>query len=668
LSDVSKQRRSNDPRQTGSGHAANDEKFGRYRLRGVLGQGGMGRLDLAEQRGIQGFVKVVVLKRILPHLAESDQFREMFLHEARIAARLEHPNIVATYELGEVEGKYFISMEYLPGEDLAAVLARCPPGRPMPIEIAVALAQQGACGLDYAHEARDSEGRPIGLVHRDVNPRNIFVTYHGVVKLLDFGVVRGQGGQKTLPGVFKGKYAYCAPEQIEGGPIDRRTDVFSLGIVLWECLTGLRLFDGGTEARTIDAVRSRPIDPPSAVRPEVPRELDAIVLKALARDRDQRFRSAQEMSEALERFLLDREQWPTAKSFGQWLESLFGAERASLKEAIARGSAVETTLARLRELGAVKSRPGESSPGGSVGGWSNLQPRTLWSTSLTGEGSMGGDGGRGTPSQSHAPYDQQAAHGSSYPSRKTPSFDSLSPVPLSEPRSPRTGGSIRTGHSVRVVVKKSLAARLKLPAIAVGGIAVLAVVAVVGSPPGSGPGRDGARSSAPPAIGEPTRAEPSAARTTTAPPAPGATAAPVGTGSLEVRSEPPGAHVFVDGDPSGMRTPAVLTGLRIGRTLEIRLDLGGYLPARQQAEIQGVGTRTLSVLLKEATGMLRLEGLPRRATVYIDDAPIEVHGPVSVPVGTHRLRVETMDDVLLNRTIDVAPGEQTIPVRAGREP
>ena len=236
------------------------ETFGRYRLLGLLGQGGMGRLYVAERRGVQGFVKIIALKQILPHLADSAQLREMFLNEARIAARLEHPNIVATYELGEVDGRYFISMEYLPGEDLSALIAHCQGGQPMPIEIAATLSQQAASGLHYAHDARDGQGRLIGLVHRDVSPRNIFVTYHGAVKLLDFGMVRNPAGPKSVPGVFKGKYGYCAPEQLEGGRVDRRTDVFCLGIILWECLTGARLFENGTDAATIDAVRSRRID------------------------------------------------------------------------------------------------------------------------------------------------------------------------------------------------------------------------------------------------------------------------------------------------------------------------------------------------------------------------------------------------------------------------
>src|SRR3954465_16088230 len=331
--------------------------FGRYRLLGLLGEGGMGRLYIAERRGVRGFVKIVALKLILPHLADSAQLRDMFLNEARIAARLEHPNIVATYELGEVEGKYFISMEYLPGEDLSAVIGRCQGQQTIPLEIAARLAQQVAKGLHYAHDVRDGQGRLVGLVHRDVNPRNIFVTYHGGVKLLDFGMVRNPAGPQSVPGVFKGKYGYCAPEQLDGGRIDRRTDVFCLGIVLWECLTGARLFDVGTDVETIDAVRSRRIERPGALRPEVPGRLDEIVMRALARQPVQRYQSAQEMSEELDRFLLDRNDQPTTTGVGQWIEALFGSERSALKKSISQGDSAEGALHRLKAIDAVRPAP-----------------------------------------------------------------------------------------------------------------------------------------------------------------------------------------------------------------------------------------------------------------------------------------------------------------------
>jgi serine/threonine-protein kinase len=350
--------------------------FGRYRIRGVLGEGGLGRLYLAEQTGIEGFTKIVALKRILPHLADSAPFRTLFLNEARVAARLEHPNIVATYEFGEVEGAYFTAMEYLPGEDLAAILARCETPSPMPVEIAAFLAQQCAHALEYAHEVRDARARG-GLIHRDVNPAKIFVTYHGTVKLLDFGVVKRPGGVGHAH-LAHHKYAYCAPEQIEGDAVDHRADIFSLGIVLWECLSGHRLFDNPTDGGTIDAVRSQTIAPPSLLRPEVPIALDAISLRCLTREREHRYQSARELSEALDGFLAEERRRPSSNTVGQWLESMFGTERASLKKNIAQGSDVEGALTALALADATKPPTAERS--GVARRPLAVRPRPLWST------------------------------------------------------------------------------------------------------------------------------------------------------------------------------------------------------------------------------------------------------------------------------------------------
>jgi serine/threonine protein kinase len=355
--------------------AETTQSFGRYRIRGLLGETGLGQLYLAEQTGIQGFTKIVALKRILPHLADSAAFRTLFLNEARVAARLEHPNVVATYEFGEVEGAYFTAMEYLPGEDLAEILSRCETPRPMPVEIAAFLAQQCAHALEYAHDLRDRKARG-GLVHRDVKPAKIFVTYHGTVKLLDFGVVKRPGGVGALG--HDHKYAYCAPEQLEGDAVDHRADIFSLGVVLWECLSGHRLFDNPTDGGTIDAVRSQTIAPPSLLRPEVPIALDEISLRCLTREREHRYQSARELSEALDGFLAEERRRPSSNTVGQWLESLFGSERAALKKNLAQGSDIEGTLAQLAAPDVQKSAPPEKS--GSSRRPMALKPRPLWST------------------------------------------------------------------------------------------------------------------------------------------------------------------------------------------------------------------------------------------------------------------------------------------------
>ncbi len=540
------------------------ETFGRYQLLGLLGQGGMGRLYIAERRGIQGFVKIVALKRIQPHLADSKQLREMFLNEARIAARLEHPNIVATYELGEVDGKYFISMEYLPGEDLSAIIAGCQDGR-MPVAIAVALTQQAAQGLHYAHEARDGQGKAIGLVHRDVSPRNIFVTYHGVVKLLDFGVVRGPDKQKSIPGVFKGKYGYCAPEQIEGGHIDRRTDVFCLGIALWECLTGARLFEASTDVSTIDAVRSRPIEAPSTLRPEVPPELDAITLRALARDPERRFRNAHDLSEELDRFLLGRDERPTSKTVGRWMESIFGAERAALKKAISQGGEIETTLERLFALNAVKPTSDTDNPGnvgntGSTGGHAKAQPRALWSTSFGSNPS--GERRPSEPSLGSSSGSGGQALGRSSSGGRTAFVTAASPA-----------RAARAAVDASVAGPDPAARRSPLMMVALGvglvlgGVGVVAVVTLRG---------ERSFSDAP---------ERAAARA---------------TATLELRSDPPGAHVFIDGSPSGLRTPAVLTGLSAGSSVQVGLDKPGYEPITEQVKLADGQTRIVSLTLRRS--------------------------------------------------------------------
>ncbi len=539
------------------GSARVGEAFGRYQLLGLLGQGGMGRLYIAERRGIQGFVKIVALKRIQPHLADSKQLREMFLNEARIAARLEHPNIVATYELGEVDGNYFISMEYLPGEDLSAIIGGCQDGR-MPIEIAAALTQQAAQGLHYAHEARDGHGKAIGLVHRDVSPRNIFVTYHGVVKLLDFGVVRGPEKQKSIPGVFKGKYGYCAPEQIEGKPVDRRTDVFCLGIALWESLTGARLFDASTDAATIDAVRSRSIEAPSVLRSDVPPELDAITMRALSRDPDRRFRTAHDMSEELDRYLMGQDDRPTSKSVGRWMESIFGSERATLKKAVSQGGEIEPTLDRLLALNAIRPATGERTGErtGSSGGQAKAQPRALWSTSFGSNPSGNRRSGSGAPTEGPSLRSSSGGRGTA----ATP------PTPA---RAAATQPAVSEGTGPRSAARQSAA---KLP-IVLGVVLVLAGLGAV---------------AAVALRGERSFTDTPAARSARA------------TATLEIRSQPPGAHVFVDGTPSGLRTPTVLTGLTAGSRVQVRLDKPGYEPVTEQVTLADGQARTISLTLRES--------------------------------------------------------------------
>jgi serine/threonine-protein kinase len=560
------------------------ERYGRYRLRGILGQGGMGRLYVAEESDGDASGRIVALKRILPHLADSPQFRDMFLREARVVARLKHNNIVATHEFGEIEGSYFVSMEYLPGEDLATVWERSRKGPAMPIAVAMALIEQAATGLHYAHEARDSGGRPLGLVHRDVNPANLFVTYDGVVKLVDFGIAKNSSApQRTAPGIFKGTYGYCAPEQILGGAVDRQTDVFCLGIVFWELLTGRQLFDDGNQVTTIDAVRSRRIDPPSTIRPDVPCEVDAIVLRALDRDRRQRFASAHQMVGEL-RALSRQLPLPAGKEIGAWVCKLFGEERVALKRLISQGRDVEPALARLTASSAAPRRESQRSSGGKPP--SLVEPRTIWSTNLP---------GRSTSETKRS-------------SGRLPVFSTPPPVE----RPPQ---------------RKRLAAIAALGLVAAAGIAFASLRGTAPAP---------------------------------------ATAEPLTTGSLTIQSRPPGAHVLVDGNPSGLVTPATLQGLRVGRSVEIRLDKAGYTTTSRRIAVTA-GPSSHDFELAEATGTLRFENVPANATIFVDDNQADGHGPLSVPIGPHRVRVETPGDVIFTGEMQVQRGEQTVRLAPARK-
>jgi serine/threonine protein kinase len=275
--------------------------LGKYAPFARLGHGGMADVFLAVARGPVGFNKLAVVKR-LRRPDESAQL-EMFLDEARLSARLSHPNIVNTYEVGEAKGQYFIAMEYLEGQPLQAVLTGSATGAKPDEALAAFIAMQALKGLHYAHELTDYDGTPLHVVHRDVSPHNLFITYQGEVKVLDFGIAKAAlNSTHTETGVVKGKVRYMAPEQIVERSIDRRADVFALGIVLWEMLAGRRLHTGDLTA-VLKRVTTQDAPPLRSVREEISPELEAIVEKALQRDLDKRYATADAMRADLERFL-----------------------------------------------------------------------------------------------------------------------------------------------------------------------------------------------------------------------------------------------------------------------------------------------------------------------------------------------------------------------------
>ncbi len=286
--------------QGGPAESAAANVFGKYSLVAKLATGGMAEIYLARLSGAAGFEKLVCIKRILPHLAKEKALVEMFLAEARIAAQISHPNVCQVFELGEIDGRYFIAMEYLEGVPFSCFRRRDMYPAPPDPRLVAGLGIQACEGLHHAHNLKRTDGSPMEVVHRDVSSNNLFATVDGVVKVLDFGIAKVQDASvRTSTGSVKGTYAYMAPEQLRGERVDRRTDVFAVGIVLWELFARRHLFKRETDFLTFQAITTDPIPDVAELRPDVPPELSWAIATALSRDRDQRFPSTRALGEAL---------------------------------------------------------------------------------------------------------------------------------------------------------------------------------------------------------------------------------------------------------------------------------------------------------------------------------------------------------------------------------
>jgi serine/threonine-protein kinase len=340
--------------------------FGKYKLLAKLAIGGMGEIFLARLSGVAGFEKLVVIKRLLPHLAEDGHFVAMLLDEARIAARLNHPNVCQTYDLGEVDGQYFIAMEYLEGAPASQLLSRVRRSKEeLDLRMACAIVLQSCEGLHHAHELKDNDGELVGLVHRDVSPSNVFVTVAGAVKILDFGVAKSQDAlARTHTGALKGKYAYMSPEQILSKDIDRRSDIFSLGIVLFELLTTRRLFWRDSEYKMFQAIAEDDIPSVLEYRPDVPGPIADVVDRALSRDREERYATAKDMAEALSMACAPLGGPMTTGSIAEFVEEAFSdqiRERRQLVKTVAHSRAgAATAPARAITSEATPSAPNTS--------------------------------------------------------------------------------------------------------------------------------------------------------------------------------------------------------------------------------------------------------------------------------------------------------------------
>ncbi|MDB4964542.1 MAG: Serine/threonine protein kinase PrkC, regulator of stationary phase [Myxococcales bacterium] len=335
--------------------------FGKYELVSRLAAGGMAEIFLARTKGIAGFEKYLVIKRILGHRTQDPEFVRMFLDEARVAATLDHPNIVQIYDVGHVDNEYFIAMEYLRGHNLIEIVragAKLGYAKP-PLEHVVSILTQVCAGLHYAHDKRDFEGRSLEIVHRDVTPQNVVVSFDGSVKVVDFGIAKAATREvETLAGTLKGKIGYMSPEQCRGAPVDRRSDLFAVGIILFELTTGKRLYHERSDFDTLKKIIEGPVPSPRDLLPFYPAFLNAIVVRCLQKNPDDRYQTARDLHADLDAFGRDNQLVTGTVPLAQYMERIYADELATHKSSDAAAMA---TAAQMTMTGSSSSYLGESS-------------------------------------------------------------------------------------------------------------------------------------------------------------------------------------------------------------------------------------------------------------------------------------------------------------------
>ena len=324
-------------------------RFGKYQLIEKIATGGMAEVYKAKSYGVAGFEKLLVIKKILPHLSRNKDFVGMFINEAKIAVSLNHANVVQVYDLGVVGQDYYMAMEFIHGQDLMKIIKKGRKTRKfLPIPTGVYIITEVARGLDYAHSLTDPGGRPLNVVHQDISPHNILISYEGDVKVVDFGIARvGEVAEEEGGKMAGGKFAYMAPEQARGGKVDARSDIFSTSIILYELITGQRLYAGKDRAEKMRMVRNAEIPPPRAVNPEIPARLEEILLKGLHRDPDKRYSRTRELQEDLLSFLYDVGMRVTRADLAAFQKDMFAEEYA--RESA--GSVVNAIVKDLSDLG-----------------------------------------------------------------------------------------------------------------------------------------------------------------------------------------------------------------------------------------------------------------------------------------------------------------------------
>ncbi len=608
--------------------------FGRYEIVRPFGAGGMGELLLARQPGLPGVERLIILKKILPHLAQEPGFLERFLDETRVAASLSHGNIVQVYEVGEVAGEYFMAMEFVDGMDLKEAFHRLrSANRRMPEDLALYVLVEVTKALSYAHEKCGPDGLPLGIVHRDVSPANLLLSMDGQVKLTDFGVAKATLRLSlTLPGTLHGKVYYMSPEQVSGEDCDPRSDIFSLGVVAYEMLAGRRPFEGTSEVAVIDQVRRCEPPPLSQVAPWVPGSLEALVSKALARDPAARYPTMEAFRQALSAYMLEAHTLVSARALSEFLSGL---------RSLAPEKPVAVTPPLMRPVGAPSLDDVAASLLGGASGTPARDPAQ--------------------PPAADAPHTRTVAAAVGGPSPVTsPTRSRREKARRMWPWLAATIGlaGLVTGLWAWTLLKDLPMAEEAAPVVqAVPAPATDAAAPLPASP--SAPPAPSSAASPATAVPAPDPASVQGTRTAVASPTPQPAPQPV--------QQPVPRKVLLRSDPSGAR---VLSGDRdIGRTpMEVTVPASGSMRLELRAEDRGPRTvalsssspATVAVTLPPPPGRVKFRFFPADAQVRIDGEVIRSDTnlvDLELPSGSHLLKLTSRaGDRERETPFDVTPG------------
>ena len=635
----------------------------RYEILDLIATGGMAEIYRGRAFGAGGFEKPIVVKKILPSLVRDREFVEMFIEEAKLAATLHHGNIVQVYDLGsgDEEDEYFIIMEYVNGRDLGDVIHYASVrGVEIGFKESVYIVKQVCAGLDYAHRKLGPDGKPLGIIHRDVSPQNVLLSFEGEVKLTDFGIAKAKTrAQRTQVGFLKGKYGYMSPEQSRGERLDHRSDIFNVGIMLYELLVGERLFVGSSDFSTLNLMRNAVVTPPRKLKGDIPEGLEAIVMKALALKPEDRFQTAQEMEKALTRFSFEQSLVASAGDIARLMERIFGKPRSevpqpkgtrviALGSVDGRGKQAKRSSPPPEAAGeASADRPKEKAPRKAA---SDAKPKTV-PLGPSKKAPSKKSSGKSAPNRSASKKDAPKSKAGRKPASG----------PNSGPR-PTTLDLRRKAKSRHEGTGKVAASRRPAPR-GMPSLLVLAIYLVAFAVPGGllflllGP-----RGEAPAAVLRRLEAERLSLRESTK--AGQSLSAPEAV--VVVHSEPEGARIFLDGTPAEGRTPAVVPLAAEPRSHALELRKEGFEPWKGKAILpEGHRAVVVSAKLVPERQTLRVRSQPRGATVTLDG---EVVGktPLTVPRvanGPHEIEVTAPGHLPWKGVYEMKPGRRTLEVR-----